>query len=232
MQACTWVLGTHGYYWVLRGTRIVCELCCNAGAGAAELIAAELTPGTVPGSSATADKPTIEAAARASTAKAELLAMLDLEVDLEEPEAGAGSGSGSATGKPKDKPKGNPKAQRGKRTTVSSEPRFITFTFAWLSAVLFVLAVAGFWCLHWCLGLLGRVAPRELLAAAWLFGYLSRLPQDIAFSFRRVSLCLSCAYDGALAGYVAKTGPCCWGSCSCSRSAASISSLSWATAPP
>ena len=157
MQACTWVLGTHGYYWVLRGTRIVCELCCNAGAGAAELIAAELTPGTVPGSSATADKPTIEAAARASTAKAELLAMLDLE----EPEAGAGSGSGSATGKPKDKPKGKPKA-------LSSEPRFITFTFAWLSAVLFVLAVAGFWCLHWGLRLLGRVEPRELLGVAWL----------------------------------------------------------------
>ena len=153
------------YYWVLRGTRIVCELCCNAGAGAAELIAAELTPGTVPGSSATADKPTIEAAARASTAEAELLAKLDLE----EPEAGAGSGSGSATGKPKDKPKGKPKAQRGKRTTVSSEPRFITFTFAWLNAVLLVLAVAGFWCLHWGLHLLGRVEPRELLGVAWLF---------------------------------------------------------------
>jgi hypothetical protein len=157
-------------------------LCCNAGAGAAELIAAELTPGTVPGSSATADKPTIEAAARASTAKAELLAMLDLE----EPEAGAGSGSGSATGKPK-----------GKRTTVSSEPRFITFTFAWLSAVLVVLAVAGFWCLHWCLRLLGHVAPRELLAAAWLFGYRSRLPQDIPRGLRRVSLCLSCEHGGA-----------------------------------
>ena len=131
------------YYWVLRGTRIVCELCCNAGAGAAKLTAAAMTPGTVPGSSATA-KPTIEAAARARTAEAEQLAMLDQE----EPKAGAGSGSGSATGNPKDEPKGKPNAQRDKRTTVSSEPRFITFTFAWLSAVLLVLAVAGFWCLH------------------------------------------------------------------------------------
>ena len=83
MQACTWVLGTHAYYWVLRGTRIVCELCCNAGAGAAKLTAAEMTPGTVPGSSATAAEPTIEAAARASTAEAELLAMLDLEIEYQ-----------------------------------------------------------------------------------------------------------------------------------------------------
>ena len=90
------------YYWVLRGTRIVCELCCNAGAGVAKLTAAELTPGTVPGSSATAAKPTIEAAARASTAEAELLAMLDLE----EPEAGAAGTSGSAKGKAKGKAKG------------------------------------------------------------------------------------------------------------------------------
>ena len=150
-------------------------------------------------------------------------------LDLEEPEAGAGSGSGSATGKPKDKPKGKPKAQRGKRTTVSSEPHFITFTFAWLSAVLLVLAVAGFWCLHWCLGLLGRVAPRELLAAAWLFGYLSRLPQDIPRSLRRVSLCLSCEHGGA--GCETNTGPCCWRSCSCSPVAASMSSSPRATAP-
>jgi len=71
------------------------------------MIAAELTPGTVPGSSATPAKPTIEAAARASTAEAELLAMLDLE----EPEAGAGGGSGSAKGSAKGKANGKAKGK-------------------------------------------------------------------------------------------------------------------------
>ena len=87
------------YYWVLRGTRIVCKLYCNAGAGAAT----EPTP-----------------TAADSTAA---------------------------------------------DSTAATEPTVIALTFAWLSAVLLLLAGAGYWCLH----MLGRVEPRELLAAACLF---------------------------------------------------------------
>jgi hypothetical protein len=50
-------------------------------------------------------------------------------------------------------------------STAATEPTVIALTFAWLSAVLLLLAGAGYWCLH----MLGRVEPRELLAAACLF---------------------------------------------------------------
>ncbi len=70
-------MGTKGYSDCLRVV-----LQCRRRRSA-KLTAAEMTPGTVPGSSATAANPTIEAAARASTAEAELLAMLDLEIEYQ-----------------------------------------------------------------------------------------------------------------------------------------------------